>query len=48
MLLNEEEDAIVFRIFGGHAIVKQDICKRYLPEFLKDFIGESPEEKFYA
>jgi transcriptional regulator with XRE-family HTH domain len=48
MLLNEEEDAIVFRIFGGHAIVKQEICKRYLPEFLKDFIGENPEEKFYA
>jgi transcriptional regulator with XRE-family HTH domain len=43
MLLNNEEDVIVFRLFGGHAIVKKEICERYLPEFAEDYIGENPQ-----
>lgn len=43
MLLNEKEDAVVFRIFGGHAIVMKEICECYLPEFLEDFISDKPE-----
>ncbi|WP_346353102.1 helix-turn-helix transcriptional regulator [Azotosporobacter soli] len=34
IIINEEEDVLVFRLFGGHAIVKKEICERYLPEFL--------------
>ena len=43
MLLNNKEDAEVFRIFGGNAIVKAEICKKYLPEFYRDYIGPNPE-----
>ncbi|SHK15181.1 helix-turn-helix domain-containing protein [Desulforamulus aeronauticus] len=43
LLINEEKDVVVFRLFGGHAIVKQEICERFLPEFLEDFIGTTPE-----
>lgn len=38
MLVNTKEDADIFRIFGGQALVKVAICERYLPEFCKDFI----------
>ncbi|MCM0759086.1 MULTISPECIES: helix-turn-helix domain-containing protein [Sporomusa] len=41
MLLNKEEDVIVFRLFGGHAVVKKEICEQYLPEFLEDFIART-------
>lgn len=43
MLINSKADALIFRIFGGHAIVKADICKKYLPEFYEDYVGPSPE-----
>lgn len=46
MLLNEEEDVIAFRMFGGHAIVRKEICERYLPEFLEDFIS-NPEQQLH-
>ncbi len=32
-------DAMVFLIYGGQAIVREDICEKYLPEFVQDFIG---------
>lgn len=38
MLVHSRADAEAFRIFGGHAIVKAEICKKYLPEFYEDFI----------
>ncbi|MEG6585415.1 helix-turn-helix domain-containing protein [Dendrosporobacter sp. 1207_IL3150] len=44
MLLNEEEDVIVFRMFGGHAIVRKEICERYLPEFLENFLNHTDEQ----
>ena len=31
-------DAITYRIYGGHAIVRKDIGGKYLPEFFKDYI----------
>lgn len=41
MLLNDEEDVVVFRMFGGHAIVRKEVCECFLPEFLEDFISDS-------
>ena len=38
MVLNSEEDAITFRIYGGEAIVRTDICEQYLPEFAREYI----------
>lgn len=38
MVLNTEEDVMVFLIFGGQAIVRKDICEKHLPWFLKPFI----------
>lgn len=45
MVLNSEIDAAVFLLYGGQAIVRADICKKYLPEFLEDYIGENPQWK---
>lgn len=42
MVINSELDAAIFLIYGGEAIVRDDICEQYLPEFLKDFVRESP------
>jgi Predicted transcriptional regulators len=47
MVLNYEEDAIVFRMFGGQAIVKREICEQFIPEYLEDFVGENPELNIY-
>lgn len=47
MVLNSEEDAIAFRMFGGQAIVKRKICEQFLPEYLEDFICENPELNIY-
>jgi len=38
MLIHEELDALVFRIFDGHAIVGEDACIAHLPEFMENFI----------
>ena len=43
LVINDKEDADIFRIFGGQAIVKKEICEQYLPEFCEDYIGENPE-----
>lgn len=40
MVINTEEDALTFMVFGGQAIVKKEICERYLPWFLKPFVVE--------
>ncbi len=41
LVLNSEQDAKIFTIFGGNAIVRKDVCIEYLPEFNKDFVVES-------
>ncbi len=43
MVLNSRLDAEVFRIYGGQAIVREDICKAWLPEFLEAAVTENPE-----
>lgn len=43
MVINSQEDVMVFLIYGGQAIIREDICKKYLPEFLEDFIGPNLE-----
>jgi len=40
MVLNSEDDARIHLIFGGHAIVRKDICEKYLPWYLEPFIKE--------
>ena len=47
MVINSQIDAKVFLIYGGQAIVREDICEEYLPEFLQDFIGPNPELKVF-
>lgn len=47
MVINSQMDAMVFLIYGGQAIVRGDICEKYLPEFLQDFIGPNPELKIF-
>ena len=43
MVLNSQLDAEVFRIYGGQAIVREDICKAWLQEFLEVTAAENPE-----
>lgn len=38
MVLNSEKDAILFLRYGGQAIVRKDICEKYLPQFMGDYI----------
>lgn len=45
MVINSQVDAAVFLIYGGQAIVRKDICEKYLPQFLEDIIGPNPELK---
>ncbi|MDE7010641.1 MAG: helix-turn-helix domain-containing protein [Oscillospiraceae bacterium] len=45
MIINNELEVGLFCVFGGHAIIKTDICKKYLPEFYEDYTGPSPELK---
>lgn len=40
MIINSKDEAIVFGVYGGQAIVKASICRTNLPEFLEDFIRE--------
>ena len=42
MIITSEYDAAVFRIFGGHAIIREEICRRYFPDLIV-FQGPSPE-----
>ncbi len=47
MVINHIEDALVFLIYGGQAIVRKDICEKYLSSFFEDYIGPSPELKVF-
>ena len=38
LLINSKQDVETFLIYGGQAIVKADICQKYLPEFCEDYI----------
>lgn len=38
MVINNQMEARVFQIYGGQAMVREDICKAYLPEYLEDYI----------
>ena len=38
MIVNTPEEAFVFNIIGGDAIVLKSICKEYLSEFLEPFV----------
>ena len=42
MIISSEYDAAVFRIFGGQAIISQEICDTYFPE-LVEFQGPNPQ-----
>lgn len=41
MIINTWDEAIIFSIYGGQAIIKKSICRTYLPEFWEDFITKS-------
>jgi len=45
MFINSEADVKVFCMFGGHAIIRADICEKYLPEFCEDCVTPNPERK---
>jgi len=48
MVVNSGTDAMIFLIYGGQAIIRKDICEKYLPEFMDDYIGPYTElEKNY-
>ena len=38
IVLNCKEDVDAFLVFGGRALVKTNICEKYLPAFCKEFI----------
>lgn len=44
MIISSEYDAVVFRIFGGQAIISREICDKFFPEFA-EFQGPNPEDK---
>lgn len=43
MVINDEAEVEVFLLFGGHAIINADICRKYLPTFHEVYIGPNPE-----
>lgn len=43
LVINSKSDAEAFLHFGGNAIVNADICDRYLPEFIEDYIVKSDD-----
>jgi len=43
LVLNSLLDAIVFLNYGGQAIVRKDICEKYLPGFLEDYIAPNQD-----
>ena len=45
MFIYSEADVKVFCMFGGHAIIRADICEKYLPEFCEDCVTPNPERK---
>ena len=43
MFLNSEFDAKTFLVYGGQAIVRKDICEKYLPQFMEEMVMENPQ-----
>ncbi|SCJ93019.1 HTH-type transcriptional regulator immR [uncultured Eubacterium sp.] len=43
MVLNSELDAKTFLVYGGQAIVRKDICEKYLPQFMEEMVMENPQ-----
>lgn len=43
MVINTQKDAMVFLIYGGQAVVREEICKKYLPQFWGSFIELNSE-----
>lgn len=43
MVLNSKEDAETFLVYGGEAIVRKDICEKYLSWYLEEFIVDSKD-----
>lgn len=44
LVLNSKQDADIFLIFGGDALVRKVICNEFLPEYNKDYIVKSSEK----
>lgn len=42
-VINSEEDAKLFLLFGGHAIIKKDVCEKFLPQFIEPYYIKSGE-----
>lgn len=38
VVINDEEDVYAFSQFRGQALIKADICEKYLPSFCRNFI----------
>ena len=45
MVINEAAEVEIFLLFGGHAIINADICRKYLPVFHEVYIGPNPERR---
>jgi len=41
LLINRVEDIDIFYLLGGHALVKAEVCEKYMPEFSQNFIAKS-------
>lgn len=37
VVINRKEDVDAFLVFGGKALIKVDLCEKYLPSFCKEF-----------
>lgn len=46
MILNTQLDAAIFLIYGGQAIVREDICKNYLPRFFEEIVVDNTENEY--
>ena len=45
LVINSAEDVEIFCIFGGHALIRTDLCKRYLPIFCEKSAVPDPAEQ---
>lgn len=47
MVINSQIDATIFEIYGGQAIIRDDICEKYLPQFMNDYTELNPEFEIF-
>lgn len=40
MIINSKNDVIPFEVLGGHALIRESICKQFLPQYLLPYIVE--------